>query len=37
MPRRKIVIFKLFEKSFKKFVVKKPELKIGIEKALIKL
>ncbi len=37
MIKRKLVLSKSFEKSYKKFVTRKPALKSVIEKALLKL
>ncbi len=37
MIKRKILLSKSFEKSYKKFVTRKPALKSVIEKALLKL
>jgi len=37
MRKRKLVLSKSFEKSYKKFIAKKPALKPVIEKALLEL
>jgi addiction module RelE/StbE family toxin len=37
MTRRRLVLSKSFQKSFKKFIAKNPSLKLLIESALIKL
>lgn len=37
MTKRKLVLSKSFQKSYKKFISKKPDLKVVIEKALFKL
>ena len=37
MSNRKLVLTNSFEKSYKKFITKKPDLKTVIEKALFKL
>lgn len=37
MSKRKLILSKSFEKSYRKFITKKPNLKPVIEKALLKL